>query len=423
MPRLEPLTAASEPEPPTGALDLLRQGTLGAYLASRFCAVAGSQVVTVAVGWQVYERTGSALALGFTGLAQFATVALFAPISGDVADRHDRRKVLAGCHLVYLVGTLLLAWVAARPELGIGPIYAVLALLGAARAFWGPAGQALLPALVAPRDFQRAVAWSSANFQVAMIGGPALGGYLLDLGGPRAAYLSAGGLVLVSLLLVLRLRLRSEERATTGGLGRLLAGLTYVRRQPLILGAISLDLFAVLLGGATALMPIFARDILGVGADGLGLLRAAPGVGAGLVGLLLAFRPIQRHAGRRMFACVALFGLATIVFGLSRNFALSLLALVVLGAADMVSVVIRHTIVQLRTPAPMRGRVAAVNLVFIGASNELGELESGLTAAWFGTVPAVVLGGCAAIAVTVAWALLFPELRRIERPDDLGPPP
>jgi MFS family permease len=418
-----PAALPSEPGPAAGAFALLRHGSFGAYLVSRFAAIAGSQMVTVAVGWQVYERTGSALALGLTGLAQFATVALLAPVTGDVADRHDKRLVLAGCHLVYLVGALALAGLALRPELGVGPIYAVLALLGAARAFWGPAGQALLPALVPPQDFQRAVAWSSANFQIAMIGGPALGGVLIDLGGARAAYLAAGALVLVSLLLVLRLEVRAEPRATTGaGLGRLFAGLAYVRSQPVVLGAISLDLFAVLLGGATALMPIFAKDILGVGADGLGLLRAAPGVGAGLVGLLLAFRPIQRGAGRRMFLCVGLFGLATIVFGLSRNFALSLLALVVLGAADMVSVVLRHTIVQLRTPPEMRGRVAAVNLVFIGASNELGELESGLTAAWFGTVPAVILGGVASIAVTLAWAVLFPELRRIERADELEPP-
>jgi len=409
------------PEAPHSALGLLRHGTFGAFLLSRFCAITGSQVVSVAVAWQVYQTTNDPLALGLTGLAQFATMALLAPFTGDVADRHDKKLVLSGCHLVYLACTLALAWTVARPELGVWPVYAVLAVLGAGRAFWQPAGQALLPALVPRADFQRAVAWSSANFQIALIAGPALGGALLALGGPELAYRVAGALVLVSLLLVLRLRYRVEAVPETvkGDWRRAFAGLAYVRRNPVILGAISLDLFAVLLGGATALMPVFAEDILKVGATGLGFLRAAPAVGAGAVGLWLAFHPIRRRAGQRMFACVALFGVATIVFGLSRNFWLSLAALVVLGGADMVSVVIRHTIVQLRTPPEMRGRVAAVNLVFIGASNELGDLESGLTAAWFGTVPAVLVGGAGTLLVTLLWSRWFPELRRIERAEDL----
>jgi len=409
------------PEAPHSALGLLRHGTFGAFLISRFCAITGSQVVSVAVAWQVYQATGDPLALGLTGLAQFATMALLAPFTGDVADRFDKKLVLSGCHLVYLACTLALAWTVARPELGVWPVYAVLAVLGAGRAFWQPAGQALLPALVPSADFQRAVAWSSANFQIALIAGPALGGALLAFGGPELAYRVAGALVLVSLLLVLRLRYRIEAVPETvkGDWRRAFAGLAYVRRNPVILGAISLDLFAVLLGGATALMPVFAEDILEVGATGLGFLRAAPAVGAGAVGLWLAFHPIRRRAGRRMFACVALFGVATIVFGLSRNFWLSLGALVVLGGADMVSVVIRHTIVQLRTPPEMRGRVAAVNLVFIGASNELGDLESGLTAAWFGTVSAVLVGGAGTLLVTWLWTRWFPELRRIERAEDL----
>lgn len=412
------------PEAPHSALGLLRHGTFGAFLISRFCAITGSQVVSVAVAWQVYQATNDPLALGLTGLAQFATMALLAPFTGDVADRFDKKLVLAGCHLVYLACTLALAWTVAHPELGVWPVYAVLAVLGAGRAFWQPAGQALLPALVPRADFQRAVAWSSANFQIALIAGPALGGALLAFGGPELAYRVAGALVLVSLLLVLRLRYRVEAVPETvkGDWRRAFAGLAYVRRNPVILGAISLDLFAVLLGGATALMPVFAEDILKVGATGLGFLRAAPAVGAGVVGLWLAFHPIRRKAGQRMFACVALFGVATIVFGLSRNFWLSLAALVVLGGADMVSVVIRHTIVQLRTPPEMRGRVAAVNLVFIGASNELGDLESGLTAAWFGTVPAVLVGGAGTLLVTLLWARWFPELLRIERAEDVGPP-
>jgi MFS family permease len=415
--------SSSPPEDPGShgsALALLRHGSFGAFLVSRLCAIGASQMVTVAIGWQVYELTNDPLALGFTGLAQFAMVALLAPITGDVADRLDRRRVLASCHAVYLVGALLLAWLVGRADLGVAPIYAVLALIGAARAFWMPTGQALLPALVPARDFQRAVALTSANFQVASIGGPALGGLLLRFGGVRSAYLAAGALTLVSLLLVLRLRYREEAREPSGGgWRRLLAGVAYVRSQPVILGAISLDLFAVLLGGATALMPIYARDLLKVGASGLGLLRAAPALGAGLVGLYLALRPIRRAAGRRMFACVALFGLATIAFGLSRSFPLSFLALVVLGGADMVSVVIRQTVVQIRTPPEMRGRVAAVNLVFIGASNELGELESGVTAAWLGTVPATLVGGVGTLLVTVLWMFLFPALARIERAEDL----
>ena len=409
---------------PQSALGLLRHGTFGAFLVSRFCAITASQIVSVAVAWQVYRATGDPLSLGLTGLAQFATMALLAPFTGHVADRFEKKLVLSGCHVLYLACTLALAWSANRPELGVGPVYAVLAVLGAGRAFWQPAGQALLPALVPRADFQRAVAWNSANFQIALIAGPAVGGGLLALGGPELAYRVAGAMVLASLVLVLRLRYRIEAvpDPLKSGWREAFAGLAYVRRNPVILGAISLDLFAVLLGGATALMPFFAEEILEVGATGLGFLRAAPGVGAGCVGLWLAFRPIRRRAGRRMFACVALFGVATLVFGLSRNFWLSLAALVVLGGADMVSVVIRHTIVQLHTPPEMRGRVAAVNLVFIGASNELGDLESGLTADWFGIVPAVLVGGAGTLLVTWLWVRWFPALWRIERVEDAAGP-
>jgi len=412
--------ASAAPDPQATAFHLFRGTSFGLFLLSRFAAVSATQMVSVAIAWQVYERTHDPMALGFTGLAQFATLALLAPLTGDVADRLDRRLVLAGCHLAYLAGMLVLAWTARDEGSGVAPIYAVLALLGAARAFWMPTGQALLPSLVAPHEFPRAVAWSSANFQVASIGGPALGGVLIGLGGVTTVYLSAAGMLLVSLAMVARLRYRVEARAASGGgWRRLLAGVSYVGKQRVILGAISLDLFAVLLGGAVTLMPIFAQEILHVGATGLGFLRAAPACGAGVVGLYLAFHPLRRAAGRRMFLCVALFGVSTIVFGLSTHFLLSLLALFVLGGADMVSVVIRQTVVQIATPPEMRGRVAAVNLVFIGASNEIGELESGATASWFGTVPAVVVGGLGTLLVTALWAWWFPELRRIERPEDL----
>jgi len=375
----------------------------------------------VAIAWHVYEVTGDPLALGFTGLAQFLAMAVLAPITGTVADRFDRRLVLAGCHLVYVACTLVLAWLASDPEAGVLPIYGVLAVLGAVRAFWMPTGQAMLPSLVPPEDFPRAVAWSSSNFQVALIGGPALGGALLGFGA-ATVFLLAAALTLVSLVLILLVRIRNEVRPASDVSWRsLLAGVSFVRSRPVILGAISLDLFAVLLGGAIALMPYYADEILHLGPVGLGLLRAAPGIGAGLVGISLAFRPIHRAAGRRLFGCVALFGIATIVFGLSRNAALSFLALVTLGAADMVSVVIRQTVVQIRTPDEMRGRVAAVNLVFISASNELGEFESGLTGKLLGNVPAVVLGGVGTLLVTALWTRLFPGLWHIESPEDLGP--
>jgi MFS family permease len=380
-------------------------------------------MVSVAIAWQVYERTGDPLALGLSGLFQFVPLAVLAPFTGTAADRWDRRRLLVACHLVFLAGVFALLEIGGRAELGVAPIYGVLAVLGAVRAFWMPTGQALLPALVPQAEFARAVAWSSANFQVASIGGPALGGALLGVGDARTVYLASAALVLAALVFLLRMRFRPEARAASaGGPGELFAGFRYVRSQRVILGAISLDLFAVLLGGAVALMPIFAEEILHAGAFGLGLLRSAPALGAGLVGLYLAFHPIRRAAGRRMFACVALFGLATLVFGLSRSFPLSFLALVVLGGADMVSVVIRQTVVQIQTPPEMRGRVAAVNGVFIGASNELGELESGVTAAWLGTVPAVLAGGVGTLLITWLWIRLFPELWRIERPEDLHGP-
>lgn len=417
-PSATPESSAQE-APPRTPLDLFRGTSFGLFLLSRFAAVSATQMVSVAIGWHVYELTGDPLAIGFTGLAQFVTMALLAPITGAVADRFDRKTVLALCHVVYVAGTLALAWIARAPHFGVLPIYAVLAVLGASRAFWMPTGQAMLPSLVSTGDFPSAVAWSSSNFQIALIAGPALGGALLGLGA-AGVFLLAAGLTVVSLVLVLFLRVRSTRRAASDvGWRSLLAGVSYVRSKPVILGAISLDLFAVLLGGAIALMPFYADEILHLGPVGLGLLRAAPAVGAGLVGLYLAFRPIRRAAGRRLFACVALFGLATIVFGLSKSVPLSFLALVTLGGADMVSVVIRQTVVQIRTPDEMRGRVAAVNLVFISASNELGEFESGLTGRLFGNVAAVVLGGVGTLFVTLLWARLFPELARIERPEDL----
>jgi MFS family permease len=293
-------------------------------------------------------------------------------------------------------------------------------MLGATRAFAAPASSALLPALVKIERLPRAIALSSTTFQISTIGGPALGGLIYALGGPDTAYLTAAsclGLAAVSVAL-LETRLPPRPPTQESATARVLAGLRYVLSERVLLGAISLDLAAVLLGGAVALMPIFARDILHVGELGLGILRSAPAVGAALMAVLFSLYPMKRHAGRFMFSGVAIFGIATIVFGMSENFTLSLVALAVLGGADMMSVVVRQSLVQLRTPDEMRGRVSSVSYIFIGASNELGEFESGLTAAWLGTVRAVVLGGVGTLVVTGLWATLFPTLRKADRLDE-----
>ena len=385
------------------------------YQAARLCSTLGVQIQGVAVGWQVYTITNRPLSLGYVGLAQFLPALVFLLATGHVADRFDRRNVLALCHVVLSLASAGLLALSLSPSPSVSAMYALLALVGTARAFAGPAGQALLPNLVTARHFQNAIAWSSSIWQVSVIVGPALGGVIYSIGGARSAYATCLGLELVT---VVGMLLMSRREAATPGapsLERLLMGLRFVRSKKILLGAISLDLFAVLLGGAVALLPIFARDILFVGTQGLGLLRSAPAVGAMITGIVLAFRPLKLHAGATMFACVALFGGATIAFGLSQTFGLSLLALAIAGAADMVSVYIRHTLVQLNTPDEMRGRVAAVNLIFIGASNELGEFESGLTAQWFGAVPAVVIGGFGTLLVVGLWTWLFPELRRTRR--------
>ncbi len=387
------------------------------YLGARFAGTLGIQVQSVAIGWQVYARTGSALDLGWVGLSQFLPMALLSLWAGSVADRVDRKRMLMASRAALALGSLALAGLTFAPrEWGVTPIYAVLVALGAARAFAAPAGWALLPALVSPTQLPRAIGLSSTTFQVATIAGPAVGGLIYAAGGAVSAYVFAAVSELTSVVLLATIRraLPRPERPEERGLALLLSGVRYVWRQKVLLGAISLDLFAVLLGGAVALMPIYARDILHVGEAGLGLLRSAPAVGAAIVAASLAAFPIRRRAGLFMFGGVALFGLATVAFGLSTDFVLSLAALAVLGGADMVSVVIRQSIVQLSTPDAMRGRVASVNMIFIGASNELGEFESGLTAAWLGTVRAVVVGGIGTLMVTGLWAFVFPSLRRAE---------
>ncbi len=398
----------------------LRRTSFLVYQVARLLSVLAIQMMSVAVGWQVYERTEDPLALGIVGLAQFAPLFVLSPITGAVADRFDRKRVLAICYLVVALCAGMFAWISEHPEIDVSAIYFVLVLFGCARAFAGPAAQALLPALVPPSELAQGVAWGSTTFQIGTIAGPAIGGIIVDVAGETSVYVSCVVLQIIVTALLLAMRYAPERLESGGGssLSRLLAGLHYVRTHKVILGAITLDLLAVLLGGAVALMPIYARDILRVDEWGLGLLRSAPAIGAGVVALVLAFRPLRRRAGLMMFVCVALFGVATIVFGLSTSFPLSLVALVVLGATDMVSVVIRQTVVQVTTPPEMRGRVAAVNLVFIGASNELGDLESGVAASLLGTVPSVVLGGIGTIVVTLICALAFPDLRRIDRPEE-----
>ncbi len=353
---------------------------------------------------------------------QFLPLLLLTPVAGLAADRLDRRLVVAACRAATGLATLGLAAGSLSGWLDAGWIYALVAVLGATRAFEMPAQQAFLAGVVAQADFPRATAMSASAMQVATICGPAAGGLLYAAGGPGAAYAVAGVGVLASAVMVLFIR--SGQRIAARGrvtLEVLLSGLVFLRARPALLGAVSLDMVAVLLGGATALLPIFARDILQTGPWGLGLLRAAPAVGALGMSLWLAWRPLGRGAGRTMFRAVIVFGAATVVFGLSRSLALSVVALAVLGAADVVSVVVRQSLVQLGTPDEMRGRVAAVNSLFIGTSNQLGEFESGGAAALLGPVAAVVLGGLGTVGVALLWMRWFPALRAVDRLEEVTP--
>jgi MFS family permease len=392
------------------------------FQVGRFLTVAGTQMAHVAVGWQVYDRTRSKLALGYVGLAQFVPVAALSLAAGQVADRVDRRRIVAACH-----GLVALAWAALGVSalggaLALDVVWGSMALLGLARAFQGPAAQALFPSLVPDALFGRAAGLSSSLWQLATIVGPALGGLAYQrFTRPAWVYFAASAMATVAAVLTLSVHPRPLAPARRGvTLDEVLAGVRYLRGAPVVLGAITLDLFAVLLGGAVALLPVFASDILQVGPRGLGALRSAPAVGAAVTALALSWWPIERHAGRWMFGSVAVFGLATMAFGLSQRLGLSLAALAVVGASDMVSVVVRQHAVQRATPDAMRGRVSAINLVFVGASNELGEFESGLTAQWWGPVPAAVAGGAGTLAVVLLAMAVFPALRRLDRLEDLA---
>jgi len=393
---------------------LLQYPSFTRFLSARLLASVAVQMQTVAVGWQVYAITGNPLDLGLIGLSQFLPfVLLFLP-AGHVADRQNRAAILALCiALEFFCALALLAFTLSGLQVA-WPVFGVMVVFGIARAFSMPAGQAIMPNLVPPSLFSRAVAVNSSTWQVSTIVGPAVGG-LVYLAGPDIVYASVAGLLAAAFLLVVGVKTGKPARPETpDSWHTLLEGLRFVWRKKVILGAVSLDLFAVLFGGAVALLPAVASDILHVGPDGFGWLRAAPGIGAAFVAMALAWRPITRHVGAQMFAGVAVFGIATVVFGLSTHYLLSLAALVVIGASDMVSVYIRHMLVQLETPDTIRGRVSAVNAVFIGASNELGEFESGVTAAWWGVKPAIVVGGLASVAIAGLWMRWFPALRRID---------
>ena len=398
---------------------LLRNRRYRLYLGSRLSLILATQMLSVAVGWHIYDITHEALSLGFSGLALFLPGVVFALPAGHIADRYDRRRIIMLCHLGIVLAASTLALFAFREVTSLLPIYGVLAVLGTIRAFSGPSGQALMPTLVPREHIERAVALGSSSWQLAMIGGPSMGGVIYAMTGrPGAVYVASAVLAFGAFLCILAIgsaQLGEPRKREPASFETLVAGIHYVWTNKAILGAISLDLFAVLLGGAVALLPIYAKDILHIGPWGLGMLRSAPAVGAAVVALTVAYFPLRRHAGLWMFACVFIFGIATIVFGTSKSFGLSLAALVTLGAADMVSVVVRSTLIQMRTPNAMRGRVGAVELVFIGASNELGEFESGVAAAALGPVSAVLLGGIGTCVVVVLWALMFPALRKVDR--------
>ena len=416
-----PATSAT-PAPAIRGLAAFASRDFRRYQMARMAVILGAEAQTVAVAWQVYSITHRALDLGYTGLALFLPGLLFLLPAGHLADRYDRRHIILICYALQVVCTSALLAIAILGLRNVWLIYGVLFVIGMGRSFSGPASSALIPHLVPEGHFVNAVTWGAAIFQLANIAGPALGGLLFTL--PLTGVLAGAGIVYCVMLvcLVIFLVLISSLSVRLGrmehrdiSLKVVMAGFHYVRRSPILLGSFSLDLFVVLLGGATALMPIFAQEILHTGPKGLGMLRAAPALGALTISLILARYPMRRRAGLRLLICVGLFGIGTIVFGLSKNLWLSLAALAFAGAADMISVVIRSSVLQLATPPEMRGRVSAVNSMFLGASNELGEFESGLTAQWLGAVRATVAGGIGALIVTGVWSTLFPSLRNADQ--------
>lgn len=386
------------------------------FLTARTLSSIAIRMQAVAVGWQVYETTKSALDLGWVALSQFLPFIVLVLPAGHAADRFDRRRIAIACVSTQVLCILALLALSVRGLTSAWPVFVVMLLFGASRAFYIPSMQALVPALVTPAELKNAVGLNVSVTQIAFVVGPALGG-LLYLLGPVVVYGSGGALLLASVLMLLAIRKGAhavqESEPTTWH--TVLAGFRFLKSKPVMLGAMTLDLFAVLFGGATALLPIFAADILHVGPDGLGWLRAAPGIGASACAFVLAVSPISRHVGRWILGSVAVFGLATVVFGLTENFAIAMLALVIVGASDMVSVYVRNLLVQLETPDAIRGRVNALSAVMIGASNELGEFESGLLASWVGAVRSVVIGGVLTVTIVGLWTRLFPSLAKMDR--------
>jgi MFS family permease len=406
-------------EPAADSRAAFRYPDFRRYLLARLLTTLSSEMQSVAVGWQIYSITHRPLDLGLAGLAQFLPAVCLFLVTGHVSDRIPRKKILLACFLAFACCSMLLLLFTWQHISNVYPIYAVLLMNGTVRAFNAPAAQSFLP-LILPRSvFSNAVTWNSSAFQAATIAGPMVGGILYGItASPQYVYGTAMLGYLAGAWALSRVRPAASEPSPIGDLAaNLLGGLRYIWHNKLVLGAMSLDLFAVLLGGAVALLPVYAREILKVGAVGLGFMRSAPGVGALLMSVVVAHWPLRRRAGWAMFWCVFAFGLLTVVFGVSRNPILSLVMLLFLGAADTVSVIVRSTMIQLSTPDSMRGRVSAVNMVFIGASNEVGQFESGVTAQWFGTVPAVVLGGVGTMIIVVLWAWIFKSLRRLDRLD------
>lgn len=383
------------------------------FWTGRISTTMANQMMMVAVGWQMYDLTHSAWDLGMVGLAQFIPALLLTLVVGQVADRFDRSRVLAVCLAGQLLVTLSLIWGTLGGWISREFIFIASVALGTTKAFQMPTQQALGPLLVPASILPRALAFNSAGAQFAIIAGPAIGGFIY-VAGAQTVYAVCSLLFVLALAFILQIRLAPGATIARQpvSLQNLLAGIHFIWERKSVLGAISLDLFAVLLGGATALLPIFARDILHCGPWALGLLRSAPAVGAFTISIWLTRHPIQHNVGKVMFASVALYGITTVIFGISTSFLLSLAMLAISGAADMISVVIRQSLVQLETPDDMRGRVSAVNSIFIGASNQLGEFESGLTASWWGAVPSVVIGGIGTLAVVAFWMKIFPSLAR-----------
>ncbi|MCW0019847.1 MFS transporter [Rhizobium sp. BT-226] len=403
---------------PTGdRFAAFRHSSYTRFFFARFLLSFSQQIVSVAVGWQMYDQTGSAIYLGLIGLVQFLPSLLLILVTGSVADRYNRRAIAALCSLVSALCTLALLVMTLMGSFTPLPVFAVLLIFGIERAFMSPAVQSLAPNLVPEEALSNAIAWNSSSWQLAAITGPVLGGLLYGVSAPTAYTVAVIFSVLGAALLYMIPKPVQKTTGETKSWAMILGGFSFIRAEKVVLGAISLDLFAVLLGGATALMPIFARDILTLGPWGLGLLRAAPGLGAIVMAIFLAAYPLKHRAGIYMFIGVALFGAGTIIFGVSTNTEVSIAALALMGAADMVSVYVRESLIALWTPDQLRGRVNAVNMVFVGASNELGEFRAGTMAAIFGAVPAVVIGGIGTLIVAAIWASSFPKLRRIDTLD------